>query len=269
MSASVENTSSAVVTAAEQAVQNPNSSDPAAALNALKNLPSPSFENKEFNFSFKGARKADFFEAGPDGKLTDKPKTDEKTGDPLKMPEKRKSFKLMLPVPTWPGFVASMDDAKVREFVMSIVQDEIYLAAREQIDRTPDDSGLAPVNSQAELDVSKLTLEYLANLPPAMRRGGGIAKETWEAFAKDYVEVISANTVRKPDRVATAAKIFLSRFQLVRQDKELIKFLSGTLDMWAEKTENLEEFKGVYDFLMKKGDEFMNADNTSRLEALM
>jgi hypothetical protein len=67
----------------------------------------------------------------------------------------------------------------------------------EQVDR--DDS---PVSRQAELDPSKLTLDYLASLPPSERRGGGIAKEVWDEFKEDYVATIVQHGQRTADKAA-------------------------------------------------------------------
>ncbi len=101
------------------------------------------------------------------------------------VPVKRPEFKISLPIINVDGLITALDNQKQREYILSVLEDSVYKEARYQVD-----DETSPINSQSELDVSKLTLEYLANRPPSERLSGGISKETWEAFTEDYINVM-------------------------------------------------------------------------------
>lgn len=179
------------------------------------------------------------------------------------MGNKRPTLKLNIPLPTVDGLVEALSDEKMQEFLLDIVAAEIQKAARSQVS---DES--KPVNSQAELDLSKLTLSYLANLPAAERRGGGIAKETWEAFAGDYVAIMPALLDKPLDNVQNAATLLLKKFQPVKTNKKVIGLLKEYLALWFANTQNAEEFADCYAFLDNKADSLLAADEASLLANL-
>jgi hypothetical protein len=114
-----------------------------------------------------------------------------------------------------------------------------------------------PVNSQDDLDLTKLTIAYLANQPESERRGGGIAKELWDAFEKNYVTV-KTQAGKEAEKASNAAKIFAKKLQPVRTNKKILTFLKGELDSWFQSAskDDQEEFSGIYEYLMKKVDDF-------------
>lgn len=202
----------------------------------LPNIPQNLFDMKEFNFSFR---------------------KDE-------LGNKRPSFKLSLPVPTNPhGIVAIVENEKQRAFVLELIEDAIFRAAREQVG---DD--VKPVNSQAELDVNKLTIEYLANLPKAERRGSGITKEMWDAFSKDYAEVMPGLTGKTAEQIGNALKVLTSKFGLVKSNKKIITMMKEQLALWFTSTKNAEEHSDIYELLTGKADALLAADTEALLANL-
>lgn len=177
--------------------------------------------------------------------------------------EKRPTFSLMLPMLTIHGLVNALQDAKQQEYVLSIVNDAVVAAARIQVNDEE-----KPVNKQEELDLTKLTLEFLANQPAAERRGGGIAKEVWEAFAKDYIVVMAPITNKSADALGNAAKIFLAKFQPVKTNKPVLKFLKEQLALYANNTQSLEEFAECVEFLDTKADTLLATDDAKLLANL-
>lgn len=177
--------------------------------------------------------------------------------------EKRPTIELELPRVTIHGLVAALQDQKQQDFILQLVNDAIYVAARIQVG---DDE--KPVNTQEELDISKLSLEFLANQPAAERRGGGIAKEIWEAFGKDYLAVMPALTNKSPEALGNAVKIFLAKFQPVKTNKPVLTFLKGQLALWANNTQNLEEFAECFEFLDNKATTFLSTDDATLLANL-
>lgn len=174
--------------------------------------------------------------------------------------EKRPAVALNIPTLTFDGVIAALKDAKQRELVLDLVNEAIYDQVREQLN---DESN--PVNSQAQLDLSKLTFDFIANMPKAERRGGGISKEIWEKFGQDYAAVMLPLTGRTQDQINTAVKLLLAKFQPVKTNKPLISKLKEYIDMWFSKTTNAEEFAECYEFLGKKAESLLAADEKELL----
>jgi hypothetical protein len=210
----------------------------------LLNLPAAQVQSVEVPFGFKS---------------TIDPDTKEKI-------PARPKITLNIPYPTWEGLITKLRDedpekAPIQNYLMRLIRDDVISAARIQVS-----DELKPVNSQEELDLAKLTLDFLANQPESERRGGGIAKEIWESFAKNYVEVKTAlgKELQKAD---AAAKLFVKKLQPCRDRKQVLAFLKGELDTWFQATdkESQEEYAGIYEFLVGKIDTFMKADEASLL----
>lgn len=205
----------------------------------------PLFLDKEYKFSFKQQKV-----------------TNELTGEE----EKRPPVTLTLPIPTFDGLVASMADKKVIAFVLDLVEEAIKDQAREQLSDAE-----KPVNRQEDLDTSKLTLSYIANLTKSARTGSGISKETWADWSKDYIETmvpLRANDANPQERVTKAANIFSAKLLPVRSDKKALKFLRDQLAIWAQNTKNLEDFADVYKYLDERATDLINKDDVNLLAAL-
>ena len=174
---------------------------------------------------------------------------------------KRDSIEMDLPVPS----VVSILNAggKALALLEEAVLDTIYTRARELFS---EDTGR--VLDAANFPYDKLDWDTIANLPVSEKRGGGIAKETWDNFYDDYVEVMVAVTGREKARITKAADIFKARLQPVRSRKEVITALRGFLQTWFEATANKEEFVDVYKFLIGKCEVFLKEDDAALLEAL-
>ena len=111
----------------------------------------------------------------------------------------REPVTLPVPYPSVQGIVKILENGgKGLELLREAVEGVINSAVRDLLN---DDYKLDATNFPAE----KVSWEYIANLPKAQRRGGGIPKETWEAFAQDYCEVMPEITNKSLDQVAAAA----------------------------------------------------------------
>lgn len=214
------------------------------------NAPEPLTLAREFKFSFK------------------KQKITNELGEEVRRPP----VTLSIPIPTFTGLLSALDnDPKVVQYILDLVETAVKSAAGDQVSDEE-----KPVNSQEQLDVSKLTLEYIANLPKSERTGGGIAKETWEEFEKDYIEtmvpiraVSTAGGIQEAtNRVAKAAKILAGRYNLVRSDKQAIKFLREQLAVWIGATKNQDDYAEVYQYLDGRANELLTKDNVSQLASL-
>ena len=149
---------------------------------------------KEFKFNFKKVR-------------------DENTG----LETKRPSVELTLPVPSVEGIIAILETGgKSLELLLESVTDVIASRAREIVNEKED------IN-QTNFPFDQLAWEVIANLPKAERRGGGISKDTWEDFSKDYISVMPSVTGKTAEQVGNAAKILLNKFNAVRLTSQFLK----------------------------------------------
>jgi hypothetical protein len=176
---------------------------------------------------------------------------------------KRPTVELALPVPTEDGIQLMLKDEKQKAFLLEVLAEVVKDYARLQVG---DENN--PVNKQEELDISKLTMEFIANIPPSERRGGGISKETWAEFFKDYLDVMPSVTGKKKEQVENAAKLFVARLQPVKTQKKILSFLKDQLGMWFTNTQQAEDFAEVYEFLSGKIEDLLKRDEAELLANL-
>lgn len=176
---------------------------------------------------------------------------------------KRPNIEINIPYLTIDGLVEALSDEKQTAYVLEILNDSIYQAVKVQINDEE-----KPLTKQEDLNREVITLAYLANQPPAERRGGGISKETWEAWAADYLEIMPAATGKKKENVQNAAALFLKKFQPVKTDKPVLAKLKEQLAVYTTATEKLEDFAVCVEFLDKKVDSLLASDSAKLLENL-
>jgi len=176
---------------------------------------------------------------------------------------KRATVELQLPKPTYDGLLNALENEKYAQYVIDCVFSETIAQAKEQVG-----SEAKPVNTQEELDISKLTIDAIADLPPSERRGAGISKETWKQFAEDYVTLMPALQGKNIENVTNAAKIFVARMQPVKTNKPVLARLKDYLNLYFTKTPLQEEMQEVYSFLNEKIDTFLKLDDATLLQNL-
>lgn len=184
--------------------------------------------------------------------------TDKETG----VETKRATVELAkVPVPSIEGIVAILEaGGKSLDLLQEAVADVVLNRARDFIN---ENESITTEN----FDYSVLDWNAIANLEKEDRRSG-ISKETWEDFAKDYVEVMPAVSGTTGEQCATAAKIFLGKFAAVKTKKDLIGKLKIRLSMYAEHSPKAGEFTEVIDLLFKKADKLIEAKEVSLEESL-
>jgi len=174
----------------------------------------------------------------------------------------RNSVQLAMPYPSIEGIVHILEEGgKGLELLQEAVENVVNSAARELL---YEDVTL----NAATFPVEKLSWEFIANLPKAQRRGGGIPKETWEGFAQDYVEVMPELTGKTIEQVANAAKILASKLTQVRTNEPVLQLLVAQLALYAENSPNVEEYQECVAFLLQKADTFLNISEEELLANL-
>ena len=184
--------------------------------------------------------------------------TDKETG----VETKRATVELSkVPVPSIEGIVAILEaGGKALELLQEAVAEVVLTRARDFINENE------AVTSE-NFDYSVLDWNAIANLEKEDRRSG-ISKETWEDFAKDYVEVMPAVSGTSAEQSANAAKIFVGKFASIKTKKDVIGKLKLRLSVYAEHSPKAGEFAEVIELLLKKADKLIEAKEVSLEENL-
>ena len=176
----------------------------------------------------------------------------------------REALELAIPYPSVEGIVAILeadDGGKQLELLMDAMSDVINSVAREIIF---DDSKI----NAATFPVDKLSWEAIANMPKAQRRGGGIPKEIWDDFAKNYVEVMPQATGRTVEQITNMARILQSKLGSVKTNIPVLELVVEQLAVYAENSPNAEEFADCIEFLAKKADTLLHVSPEDLLSNL-
>jgi len=175
---------------------------------------------------------------------------------------KRPTVELELAVPSVEGLVKIITEGgKGLELLLDAAAEVIISAARTIVNDKED-------VSQETFPFDKISWEYIANLPKAERRGGGISKETWEAFSDDYVAVMPSVTGKTAEQVGNAAKILMNKFNLVKTNKPVLKLLKEQLAIYTNSSPNAETYQECIEFLLNKADALLQMDEAQLLANL-
>lgn len=168
---------------------------------------------------------------------------------------KRESVELQLPMPTLDGLVDLLNkgDSKAIAGLLGIIKDSIIAQARQQVD---DDEKI----TQATLDTSKLTMDYIFSLPPSQRASTVPDDSLFKLFEKDYMEVMAAVQAEKTTaQISTARDLFLKKFTPVKEKPDVITALRGYLALWYASTTLQEELADLFEYLNKRADALLAA----------
>lgn len=148
-----------------------------------------------------------------------------------------------------------------------LIHDAVYGVIQDQIRSLVNDDEKA---SQDNFKWSEATFEFIANMPPSARRGAGIPKESWEDFAKNYIEIMPAVTSKTKEQCAQAAQIFVRKFRDAAGNLPVVEKLQTYLAMYTEAPGNkAEEYPEIIEFLLKKSTDMLAAkDKVAVLENL-
>ena len=180
----------------------------------------------------------------------------------VEVESKRPTVELDLPLLSVEGIVKVFEaGGKQLDLLVEAVREVQISRARELVNEKEDITA-------ANFPYDQLLWDAIANLPKAERRGGGIPKETWEEFSKDYVAVMPAVTGKSIEQVTNAAKILLNKFQLVKTNKPVLKLLKDQVALYANSSPNAEQYSDCIQFLVEKADTFINLDDAALLANL-
>lgn len=174
----------------------------------------------------------------------------------------REPVDLAIPYPSVQGIVTILEaGGKQLELLIDAMETVVNAQAR---DLLYEDTKL----TAATFPVEKLSWEFIANLPKAQRRGGGIPKETWEDFCKDYIEVMPGITGKTEEQVTKAAQLFANKLNSVKTAKPIISLLLEQLGIYAENAANAEDYAECIAFLVNKAETYLNVSDEDLLANL-
>jgi len=175
----------------------------------------------------------------------------------------RKTLQLPIPFPSIEGIVNIMEaGGKQLELLVEAIEGVINSQVRSMI---TENTNLDASNFPYE----KLSWEFIANMPKAQRKGGGIPKEIWDAFAIDYISIMPEVTGKEIEAVNNAAKILVAKLAPVRTRATVLEFLVQQLAIYMDNSPNAKEFEDCVTFLVGKADIFLNVSDEDMLKNLM
>lgn len=192
-------------------------------------------------------------------------------GKKMKVGEKKRpTIEIPLPVPSVEGIVEILKNGlgedgkntKSLDLLLEAVGDVIAGRARDIINDNEKITGMD------DFPMDELSWEAIANLPKAERRGGGISKEIWEAFAEDYIAVMPAVTGKTAEQVGNAAKILLNKFNQVKTVKQVLKLMKEQIRLYVANSPNAETYSEAVTFLLEKVETLINFDESKLLQNL-
>jgi hypothetical protein len=157
--------------------------------------------------------------------------------------------------------ILQSNDEKQIALLLESVNDVVNKQARGLVDEDPEKA------RKDGIDNSQLTWDFISKIPPATRRGGGIEDAVWEAFIKDYVDVMVHHGKPK-DKAETGAKLLAKRFQPVKDQKNMVRALLDNLRVWFTNTEKGEDFQQVYESLTSKADTLLAKDEDALMASI-
>ncbi len=199
----------------------------------------PLVDSKEFTFNFRKVK-------------------NEETG----VESKRDSVTARIKIPSVEGIVKILTEGgKGLELLQAAVEGVLTDYAKQLL---ADDPSLTTANFPVDL----VDWDKIANLPETERKGRGIAKEVWEDFIKSYIESMPAIIGKPVEVVKKQASILAQKFQPLKNHEkknELLPKFIEMLSLYTNGAPDAEQFTAPIEFLVKKAEEFMNADNSANL----
>jgi len=174
----------------------------------------------------------------------------------------RESVELAIAIPSVQGVVAILEaGGKELDLLMDAIEDVVVAVARDII---AEDTTINASN----FPINKTTWKSIANTPKKLRSGGGIPKETWEAFGQNYQEVMPSITNKSQEATANMVRILVAKLSGVKTNIPVLELVIQQLAIYAEHSPQFEEYAECIDFLLEKADGLVNVSPEDLLAGL-
>lgn len=176
-------------------------------------------------------------------------------GNTISRTRKQPSVEAAIPVLTPEEItnVLQMPDTAVAKLINEAVSRIVIDAAREQFDEIIEafgDDNTKDVSASL-LDYDKLTLEYIASIPPTQRASSALSEEDWATFYADYLSTMVAATGKEEKRINNHINLF-KKPNKARNNKEVLAVLVDQLEIYMASSANLEENAGPAERISNK-----------------
>lgn len=198
---------------------------------------------------------------------TDKVRDDE--GKVIGTGRKHPTIEAVLPIPTYTNLIEQLQaGGKEAEVILDSVKAMIYAAGRDQIDSWRESNGLDKDFNVTAFDLGKLTLTAIANTPKADRASAAISDEDWTAFLNDYTHVMVQTVGYDANKVKLHVTHLKVQLRRVKNDKPSVQKLLEFLNIWASKSEALDDHVECYNDLVKRANKYIKAEEKDLSSAL-
>jgi hypothetical protein len=176
-----------------------------------------------------------------------------------KLGVQRPTVVLKLPVPNVAGIIAILEKGgKGLELLLEATSSVVRSVA---VGIVGDDEKIA----QETFPMDKVTWDAIANAPRAERTT--IAAETWEAFSKDYLEIMPALTNKDAETLGNHVQVYLKKLAQIKTNKPILSKLQQQFAIYVDNTKKGEEFEEVINLLAGKFETYLKANDIEQLIA--
>lgn len=175
-----------------------------------------------------------------------------------KMGNQRPTFELKdIPVPNAAGVIAILEKGgKELKLLLEVMQDTVRYACAQIVG---DDEKI----TQATFPLSKVTWEAIANQERAERTK--IDDSVWEAFAKEYLEIMPALTNKDAEQLGNAVQVYMKKFAIIKTNKKVLEKLKEQLTIFVDNTKNGEQFADIIELLQGKLELYLSSNDVELL----
>lgn len=157
--------------------------------------------------------------------------------------------------------------SKVAQLVLEMVQDLHYQAARGQInDWLEKNEGKQ--FSATNFDLSKLTLEFIAQQERGSRGAWAPSEDDMKAFCEDYTVIFVQEVQYDVKKVKVHCDQFVGGYKKIKNDKIALRKMLEFLTIWASKTNNMDALLDTYGWLVARANKYATAEEKDFASAL-
>lgn len=185
------------------------------------------------------------------------------TGETFRHPDVIAVF----PVPTTDELIQLLQsDEAVNKLIHDWIFDGIVAQGKQQIlDWLANNPG--KIFTPTEFDLSKLTLQYIASIPPSQRGAWAPDESELKSFCADYKRVMLGAVGYDPQKVAHHVKNLEKGLTKIKGDKAILRRMQELLMLYAANSEQLEEQQQTYEWFLNRIDKWLKVEEKPTIDA--
>ena len=197
--------------------------------------------SKEFSFHFR----------------TDKIRDDE--GKVIGVGRKHPEVKAILPVASAQAAIEALQAGGTEcDMILEAIDAMVEVQARSQINDWREANGLDKDLTATAFDLSKLTLNAIAVADKSGNQQ--LSDEDWTAFLDDYSHVMTQIVGYDPKKIKLHLAHLKVQLRRVKNDKTSVQRFVELLNVWASKTETLDDHEACYRYLIARATKYLKAE---------